>query len=343
MPQQRDPQALLAEAAALRQQAAAVHRAVGEALSQENTRWGALRDRAVVDARATRASADEAAKLAQELDEEATRWRRSTALYGEGGTEEDMEDARASLRLGASVQKRADHAHQQARELAHKATALEKQVKELNAEPKPTHLRRMEAAADALDDKARLLTGAAEELRGAEMARSFGNQPAARLSEMQARHALSRADDIRPDISDIDPAILRATGIPLSQVPGMELMEPLDPPASAALDPVNPPIADAVAATAMGPDESSDVAAAHLPLDDLGLPAPAASLAAAPARVVTGDPATDGFLPEPEPSGAVAFETEPIGAGVELEDPAGFGPDPEVAEPAVAVSLDFET
>lgn len=343
MPQERDPQALLAEAAALRQQAAAVHQAVGEALVQENTRWGALRDRAVVEARATRASADESAKLAKDLDEEATRWRQSTVGYGEGGTEEGMEDARASLRLGASVQKRADQAHQQARELAQKATVLEKRVKELNAEPNPTHLRRMEAAADALDDKARLLTGAAEELRDAEMAQTFGNLPAARLSEMAARDALSRADAIRPDISDIDPAILRATGIPMSQVPGMELMQPQDPPASAALDPVNPPITDAVAA--VGPDEPSDVAAVDLPIDDLGLPAPAASLAAAPAPVVTSDPATDGFLPEPEPSGAVAFEAEPIGAAAELEDPAGFGPDPDpdVAEPAVAASLDFET
>jgi hypothetical protein len=89
----------------------------------------------------------------------------------------------------------------------------------------------MRHTANQLEDKAVVLEQAASELRQAD--RAFTSEE--RTTFMgQAQATLVRADAITPDFSRITTDDIVGAGIPLSEVPGNELMDPYAP------DPVNP-------------------------------------------------------------------------------------------------------
>jgi hypothetical protein len=87
-----------------------------------------------------------------------------------------------------------------------------------------------EIAADALDDKVRLLEQAEQSQRQAE---EHPDDPKAQAYASRAEAALAKANELKPDYSNIDPDVLESVGVPLSERPGSELMDPADESSSA--------------------------------------------------------------------------------------------------------------
>jgi chromosome segregation ATPase len=241
-----DVAALNREAAHLREQAKALHdgadRAVRSGVGDLNTRvQTASRAQEAAQAEATRADGQvaharqnesagraeaarveaEAAKVApkdaaeaQELREHASKLR--AQADGWGDTAVAAERAAVTARAAAE------------------ATQAEygKLEAEAQARYKPIH--EMERVADELDRKAAYLEDAARLERKATVAEIDDDKVTAQEQRQLAEDAVQRADRIKPDVSTIDPKVLRDAGVDLSKAPGTELM---DPTASAAMDP----------------------------------------------------------------------------------------------------------
>jgi hypothetical protein len=232
----RDPRSLDEEAAATRTQARGLHDAALDALRKENRSWGARRDAAGREAAAARAAADAAEKQANDLSRESHDLAERAANADVAGSrsnatnpadaEEHFEDGRAFIRLAEATSARADEARLLAQQLAERADALEQQYQAIDREPMPADYQgaHLENAADALDEKARLLGEAAEQQRNALL--GADDPGAAARSTNWARDAQERADAIRPDYSHFDPQVLQDAGVPRSQLPGSELMVP---------------------------------------------------------------------------------------------------------------------
>jgi hypothetical protein len=268
----RDARTLEREAAAARAQARALHdKSVGE-IGAENTRWGVRRDAALREAVAARGMADGAGKQAKDLYAErddlveraANDDRRGSQLYGEqpAAAEEHFENARGLTRMAESVSARADTARDLARAWDLKADALEAEAARIDREPMSADYRAPEyaRAADLLDDKARLLEEAAQQARDAERYTADGDPGAASGSANWARYAQELADDIEPDYSPLDPQVLQDAGVPRSEIPGSELMDPTDPEPYAAMtepDPAFDPMPPEIPASDFADDTTS--------------------------------------------------------------------------------------
>lgn len=118
-----------------------------------------------------------------------------------------------------------------------------------------------ELAADALDDRVRLLEQAEQSQRQAE---ENPDDPKAQAYSSRAQAALAKAAEVKPDYTNVDPDVLESVGVPLSERPGSELMDPADefnssaataasPTAGAAASP-----ADGAANGPDGPDDAGD-------------------------------------------------------------------------------------
>jgi hypothetical protein len=82
-----------------------------------------------------------------------------------------------------------------------------------------------ELAADALDDRVRLLEQAEQSQRQAE---ENPDDPKSQAYASRAEAALAKAAQVKPDYANVDPDVLESVGVPLSERPGSELMDPAD-------------------------------------------------------------------------------------------------------------------
>lgn len=119
-----------------------------------------------------------------------------------------------------------------------------------------------ELAADALDDRVRLLEQAEQSQRQAE---ENPDDPNAQAYSSRAQAALAKAAEVKPDYTNVDPDVLESVGVPLSERPGSELMDPADEFNSSAAAAASPtagaassPADSAADGAADGPDGSDD-------------------------------------------------------------------------------------
>ena len=234
----RDPRALSEEAAAARGQARALHDASTEHIRDENLRWGTRRDETAREAAAARSRADAAGKQADELSAEGNRYAemagehdaRGSSLYGTRPleAEEAFEDSQGFVRMAEAVSQRAEVAREEARTWGDKADQLEADLRSIEGEGFSTEYRGRELsrAADVLDEKSRLLEEAAQKQRDSESEYDAGEYGAGSASNNWAQYAQERADALAPDYSGLDSNLLMDAGVPRSEIPGSELMDP---------------------------------------------------------------------------------------------------------------------
>ena len=117
-----------------------------------------------------------------------------------------------------------------------------------------------ELAADALDDRVRLLEQAEQSQRQAE---ENPDDPKAQAYSSRAQAALAKAAEVKPDYTNVDPDVLETVGVPLSERPGSELMDPADEfnsSAAAAASPADGAAASPADGAAASPDGAADAA-----------------------------------------------------------------------------------
>ena len=242
----RDHRTLLEEAATVHAQAKALHQAAVDNLGSEHEEWGARRDAAMREADSARHNATQADKQADELYGQSNYHAEQAGERDADGAqvvdsrpleaEYDFEQSRAWVRHAEALSNRADDARQAAREWAQKADELEKTAHAIDNEPdRPTFIApKLKALADQLDDKARLLEEAAQKQVDAANEQAAGDPGAASASRNWANYALQQADGMQLEYGSLDPQVLRAAGIPLSQIPDSALMDPNDATAAVA-------------------------------------------------------------------------------------------------------------
>ncbi|MET1002109.1 MAG: hypothetical protein ABWZ15_09905, partial [Acidimicrobiia bacterium] len=247
---------------------------------------------------------------------------------------DDLREQAQLLRAGAaSDTQRAERAERAARKEQERADELERESKQIEQEG---HDRaavddEMRHTANQLENKAFELESAARSLRRVES--KFGVDDAEKAKLIKAADdSLKRAEDIKPDFSRIETEALVEAGIPISDIPGAELMDPTTMSSAA----TGAPASDDLVAGSFGmPEPSADATT------DAITAAEQAPLADVETDVVTPDVATPAF--DAEPADATATITEPaatddplvdLGAVQDTEDFA------EIPEPVADTTAD---
>lgn len=241
------PAALDQQAARLREQAAGLNRRQAdryEAVQADHgarfdeTRRTAAEARAAANTATERADemhgrAKEALDFARRLEADADQRTLSTDPSERETADDYREQAQLARASATSYTQRAQRSEQAARQKLDEAEAADRQSVRIQRvhDDATERLDHMRHAGNSLEDKAVLLERAADELRAADRATT----PQARTEQMaRAQASLARADAVKPDFSRIDPQDIVAAGIPMTEVPGAELLRP------DSLDPVNP-------------------------------------------------------------------------------------------------------
>jgi hypothetical protein len=248
------PAALDQQAAKLREQAAGLNRRQADREEATGADYGTRLDdahRTATTARSASAAATtqadelhdkakESLGIAQRFEEEAARMAADGSPGGREGADDLREQAQL-LRAGASsYTQRAQRSEQVARQQLDDAERADRQAFQIEngRGDQSSSLDNMRHTANQLEDKATELEQAASELRQAD--RAFTSEERATFLG-QAQATLTRADAITPDFSRIATDDIVGAGIPVSAVPGNELMDP-----RSLLDPVDPGIAPPV-------------------------------------------------------------------------------------------------
>jgi hypothetical protein len=227
--------ALDTQAAQLRAQAAVLHSAALEAVTSERTKLQSELNDLQRAASAARHGAQEAAQQADTQTEQAksnleTAQRldkQASATSDQIAAESLREDAQAYRAAAAASTELAQRAQQAMVDETVRAAELEQRARNLDEAPTPPDFppRVLEAAADQLDDKARLLAEAAQSQREAERYQATGDVGGAAGSASYTRYLLEQAAAIEVDVSQIDPAIRSQAG--LDDAAGQEPVDPL--------------------------------------------------------------------------------------------------------------------
>ena len=225
--QLRDARTLDEEAAAIRERARALHDASKNDIHKENTSWGARHDTMKQEATAARSRGRRSRQASERSATPraiATRKRRASTMRMARDinadrpveAEEYFEDAQGWVRMAEATSARAEAAREVAREWATKADELEQNLQSIDGEAMSPGYRgpQLERAADLLDDKARLLSEAAQKQRDSEAEYANDEFGAGSASNNRARYAQQQADTIEPDYSTIDPAGSMDAGVP---------------------------------------------------------------------------------------------------------------------------------
>jgi hypothetical protein len=226
----RDATALDGEVAHLREQARALHTARATATGESDSHWGGLRDDAARDADAARHASERAAAQAVEQHEASrgyminvkaleTAASEATASGDHARASELREDALAQRALAVAADQRAARAHQAAMDQSARADRLEDDVRDYDKRLTGTGdegTPAIERLADQLDDKANLLSQAADAQRAAAGFQAQGNAEAAAHANEAASSALATADAIEPAYTAVDAAVLYAAGVTLA-------------------------------------------------------------------------------------------------------------------------------
>jgi hypothetical protein len=227
----RDADALDAEVAQLRNQARVLHAARAEQTGASDSKWGGLRDDAARDAEAARhagARATEQAKQQHDASEDFqvnVRALETTAAEADASGDharaaELREEAQAQRALSVSADERAARADKAAADQTARADQLEQDVRDYDKritgegdEGTPA----IERVADQLDERANLLSQAADSQRAAARYEAEGNTEAAARAMQSSATSLSQADAIQPSYSAVDPTLLNSAGITIGR------------------------------------------------------------------------------------------------------------------------------
>ena len=243
----RDADALDAEVAQLRNQARVLHAARAEQTGASDSKWGGLRDDAARDAEAARHASARATAQAKQQHDSAEDYQvnvralETTAAEAEASGDharaaELREDAQAQRALSVSADERAARADKAAADQSARADKLEQEVRDYDKritgegdDGTPA----IERVADQLDERANLLSQAADSQRAATRFEAEGNTEAAARATQASVTSLSQADAIQPSYSAVDPTLLNSAGITTGRraidddpEPGSETIDP---------------------------------------------------------------------------------------------------------------------
>jgi hypothetical protein len=263
------PAELDRQAAVLREQAAGLNRRQADRSQASYADHGGRTDDAERTSAGARSAAAAATKqadelhdkakeslgMARKLEDDAAGMAADGSVAGREMADDFREQAQL-LRAGAtSYTQRAQRAEEVARQQLDAADRADRQAFQTRraGEDETDGLDQMRHAANKLEDKAVALEQAAGEMRSAD--RAFTSEERTEyLGKAQA--TLVRAEAIRPDYTRIAPQDIVAAGIPLSDVPGAELLDPLDfgpPPAAPEADLHDTDLMDPNADPVLGP------------------------------------------------------------------------------------------
>jgi hypothetical protein len=241
---------------------------------------------------------------------------------------DDLREQAQLLRAGAaSDTQRAERAERAARKELERAEELERESKQIEQEGRDRTAADdgMRHTANELENKAFELESAARSLRQAESKFGFDDAEKAKLNKA-AEDSLKRAEEIKPDFSRIETEALVEAGIPISEIPGAELMDP----------------------TTMSSAATGSLASDDLVAGSFGTAGPATDAATDTMVAADGAASADVEIPAfaPDPAETMAAITEPapvedplvdLGGAV---DPAGDFAEVSVDEPVPAAADD---
>jgi len=223
------------KAARVREQAAALHRADAEAIAQKYEQVGKQKDalrqqrqgaqqaaeEAKEQAQQQHARAQEFETQAQELEQSA---RNPESDPGDilGDHESALETAQKLRSLAAAASERAAESHRAAAKHTAEVERLDHQVSQLQMKV-DTESSATERLADQLDDMVDHLDDAVRFQRNAAQLEAAGKHGEAQEELAKANRNLEQLEDIKPDYSSVDPAVLRRAGITPADV---DLVDP---------------------------------------------------------------------------------------------------------------------
>lgn len=262
----RTPADLDGQAARLREYAAGLSRRQADRDEQDGTDFGARIDDAKRSATAARSAAEtataqatelhdkakESLALAKQLEADAARFEADGSPAGRMVADDFHDQAQMCRSSAIADTRRAERAEQVARQQSEEAERHERSA----LQTERARSDRMDAndalrhTANQLEAKADALEAAATDLRRAADAWEPVERDA--LTGLAAEHQ-ARADRITPDFSRLSTEDVVAAGIPVSEVPGAELMDP-----RAFADPVAPSAVDVHDTDLMDPSSFAD-------------------------------------------------------------------------------------
>jgi len=351
---------LLAEAGRLRSQAAGLTRRQADHTENHVAEVGGRLDAATREATAARAAvtattaqandlhdkAQLTLEYAGRLEAEARKLSESPEVADNQKADELLEQAALQRGTATGFTRRAAVAEQESRRQLDLADAAERRSTQLRREEYDRYYERsaLGAPVDQMEAKAATLERAASQLRQA----STATDPTTRATHTAAAETLvAEAARIVPDLSGVTVDDAIAAGIPVSQIPGAELM-PLPPPEpvpfvndTLLMDPTTGAFHDPVLAPAgrVPLDDTDLMTPEPDPVDPQGSLTPAAQhaepldvvddpFAAAPPLPDTGSFADAGAV-APAPAEIASAGTEPIDPSATYSDtydePAGAG------------------
>ena len=230
-----------AQAAKLRDQSARLNRTQADREERHLADYGARMDDTDLAAASARGAAakaharanelhdraQEANKMAKDFEEKAAKDMASDEPFAREMADDLREQAQL-LRAGAtSDTARAERAERTAWKESERVEELERESAQIQREgsDRSTALDGMRHTANELEDKAVALEAAARNLRDADGTLSFQADEKAKLIKA-AEDSLKRAEEIKPDFSRVETDALVEAGIPISEIPGAELMDP---------------------------------------------------------------------------------------------------------------------
>ena len=328
-----------AQAAKLRDQSARLNRTQADREERHLADYGARMDDSDLAAASARGAAAKAHARANELHDRAKEANAMAKDFEEKAAKDmasdepfaremadDLREQAQLLRAGAtSDTARAERAERTARKESERAEELERESTQIERDglDRSTALDGMRHTANELEDKAVALEGAARNLRDAESMSSFQADEKAKLIKA-AEDSLKRAEEIKPDFSRVETDALVEAGIPISDVPGAELMDPTTMSSAATGSAASD---DLVAGSFGTPEPATDVASETIVADEQAAPV---------------DIETPAF--EAEPADATAMTAEPMASEDPLLDLGGSddstGDFAEMPEPVAVETVD---
>jgi hypothetical protein len=330
-----------AQAAKLRDQSARLNRTQADRDERHYSEYGSRVDDIDLAAASARGAAAKAHARANELHDRAQEANKIAKDFEEKALADiakdepfaaemadDLREQAQLLRAGAaSDTQRAERAERAARTELERADELERESKQIEQEGRDRTAADdgMRHTANELENKAFELESAARSLRQADA--TFGFLPDEKATFIKAAEdSLKRAEEIKPDFSRVETDALVEAGIPISEIPGAELMDPTTMSSTA----TGAPASDDLVAGSFGSAEPATTGATDtMVAPDVAAPVDVEIPAFA------SDPAdTMAALTEPAP-----VEEPPVDLGRAV-DPTGDFAEVSVDEPVAAAADD---
>ena len=228
------------QAAKLRDQAARLNRTQADRDERTYSEYGSRVDDVDLASASSRGAAEQAHAravelrgraqnadmIAKDLEDKAAAMVANNEPYANEVADDFREQAQLLRAGAASDTRRAERAEQAARKELDRVEEYEREAKQIVQEGRDRNAANdnMRLTANELESKAFELEAAARSLRQAE--RPLIDDAEKSVHVKQAEEALQRADDMQPDFGRVETEAIVEAGIPISDIPGAELMEP---------------------------------------------------------------------------------------------------------------------